>query len=62
MKVTLRSDDQPDVTLEANEACTLSRLDQHIRTLMTARRWLKKERELKRARELAAKKVATAPK
>lgn len=43
MRVTMRSDDSPDVGIEANEFVCLNRLDQHIRTLQTARRWLKNE-------------------
>lgn len=43
MRVTMRSDDSPDVGIEANEFVRLNRLDQHIRTLQTARRWLKNE-------------------
>jgi hypothetical protein len=43
VKVTLRSDNQPDVLLEAGEAVNLLRLEQHIRTLIVARNWLKKE-------------------
>lgn len=56
MKVTLRSDDTPDVMIEANEWVRLQKLDQHIRTLVTARRWLRKEIMLKNERDrLAAK-------
>lgn len=62
MKVTLRSDDAPDVMIEANEAVNLRKLDQHIRTLHTARRWLLHEMKIKREREAAnaaaAKKAA----
>jgi hypothetical protein len=35
--------------IEANESVRLRRLDQHIRALMTARRWLKKEMKLRAA-------------
>jgi hypothetical protein len=43
VKVTLRSDNQPDVFIEADEPVSLNRLEQHIRTLVVARNWLKKE-------------------
>lgn len=43
MKVTLRSDENPDVGIEANEFVRLDRLEQHIRTLTVARDWLKRE-------------------
>jgi hypothetical protein len=48
----LRSDDNPDVQIfigASGEACNIAKLDQHIRTLLTARRWMKKERELRGA-------------
>jgi len=52
MQVTLRSDDSPDVLIvSGNEVCSVSRLDQHIRTLQIARRWLLKERAVKAQRE-----------
>jgi hypothetical protein len=44
MHVTLRSDDSPDVCV-GTEACNLAKLDQHIRTLQAARRWLLTERK-----------------
>ena len=50
MQVTLRSDDNPDVVLQTGqECCGLKRLDQHIRALQTARRWL--AAEIKRRNE-----------
>lgn len=55
MQVTLRSDTIPDVKIETSgEACGLRMLEQHIRALQTAHRWLKKELRLKREREAAA--------
>lgn len=51
MIVTLRSEDCPDIGIQANEYVRLQKLDQHIRTLQTARRWLAKETRLKRERE-----------
>jgi hypothetical protein len=53
MQVTLRSDDSPDVIINANECVRLLKLDQHIRTLQTARRWLIRETKLRRMRETA---------
>jgi hypothetical protein len=52
MIVTLRSDDNPDTQVNG-ETCNLARLDAHIRTLLAARRWLKKERYIKQQREKA---------
>lgn len=49
MKVTMRSDDSPDVCIEAAGYVNLERLDQHIRTLQVARKWL--VAEMKRKRE-----------
>lgn len=48
MRVMLRSDSQPDVAIRANkdsewDYCTVTDLDQQIRTLQVARRWLAKE-------------------
>lgn len=61
MRVTLRSDDSPDVVLEHGaEVCGIQKLDQHIRTLQTARRWLVRERRLKTEREKKA--ASKAPK
>lgn len=57
MRVTLRSDDSPDVLIEANEAVRLQKLEQHIRTLNTARRWLVRENRIRRQREIAQAKV-----
>ena len=47
MKVIMRSDNQPDVGIEATEYVQLDRLDQHIRTLLVARRWLKRETDIR---------------
>jgi hypothetical protein len=53
MNVTLRSDRLPDVlvaTRNANgdlstEVCDLEKLDRHIRALVVARTWLKREKQ-----------------
>lgn len=60
MRVTLRSDNSPDVLLEqACDCCsTVAQLDQHIRALQAARRWLGKETTLRAERKVAASKVA----
>lgn len=56
MKVMLRFDSAPDVCVYAGteavrwESCNIDMLDQHIRTLQVARKWLldeKKRKELK---------------
>lgn len=49
VNIMLRSDDMPDVMImaEAWETCTLERLDQHIRTLQAARKWLVEEQRRK---------------
>ena len=58
MNVTLRSDNDPDVVLFAsNEICRLRALDQHIRTMQAARRWLAAEMRRKKPREEAAAEV-----
>lgn len=57
MQVTLRSDDNPDVLISANESANLQKLDQHIRTLQTARRWLIRETQIKRSRNAAQAKA-----
>lgn len=55
MKVTLRLDDSPDIVLEHGaEVCNIQKIDQHIRTLQAARRWLIRERRLKVEREKKA--------
>lgn len=45
MNVMMRSDNIPDVAVSATtwEYCSLAKLDQHIRTLQAARRWLANE-------------------
>lgn len=58
MNVTMRSDDGPDVRIEAAECCNLQKLDQHIRTLQAARRWLVREKKIKRQRDAAAAEAA----
>ena len=49
MNVLLRSDNSPDVGVTAvqYEWCNLEKLDQHIRTLLMARRWMKAEQARK---------------
>lgn len=58
MKITMRSDDNPDVMIEATEACDLRKLDERIRALQAARRWLAREGKIKRARQAAAAEAA----
>lgn len=57
MQVTLRSDDGPDVLIQASEAVRVQKLDQHIRTLQMARRWLVRENRIRRLRDLDAAKT-----
>lgn len=58
MKATLRSDSGPDVLIECNECVNvLYMLDQHIRTLQSARRWLAREKAAKRERDRVARKA-----
>ncbi len=58
MRITLRSEEAPDAYLESTgEPCNLKRLEQHIRTLVAARNWLKRELRLKAEREKAAQKT-----
>jgi len=57
MRVTMRSDDAPDVGIEANEYVRLQKLGQHIRTLQAARRWLLREMRIERERAAAAAKA-----
>ena len=49
MLVLLRSDNAPDVGIAATqyEYCNIEKLDQHIRTLLAARRWMKAEQARK---------------
>lgn len=55
MKVMLRSDSMPDVRIcsgapgeaPAWEDCTEERLQQHIRTLQTALKWVQEQKRIK---------------
>lgn len=51
MNVTLRPDGTPDVYIQqtAGQSLSLEQMDAQIRTLLTARRWLKKELDEKKA-------------
>ena len=54
MNVTMRPNGMPDVHLvSSGEYCGLVELDKQIRTLLTARRWLKSELEKQKAENLA---------
>lgn len=53
MKVIMRSDNAPDVGIEAAEYVNLEKLDQHIRTLHIARKWLFEETKNKQEAEAA---------
>jgi len=48
VNVTLRSGDNPDIRITIDQYCNLTMLDQHLRALQAARRWLVKERALRR--------------
>ena len=46
MKVTMLSEERPRIYILSNgEYCDLDRVDQHIRALQVARRWLVTETE-----------------
>jgi hypothetical protein len=53
MQVTLRSDDAPDVVINASETVGLQKLDRHIRTLQAAHRWLLRESRIIKERNAA---------
>lgn len=59
MNVMLRSDNQPDVAIQQAtwECCNLALLEQHIRTLQAARKWLLEEAH--RRKEAARPKAGT---
>ena len=50
MRVSLKTDTDPYVQIEANEGIRLDGIEQRIRMLLAARRWLKTELKLKNER------------